>query len=131
MNPALAIPGLHIYRLAPDRDASNCTAAAGQGGRSMDLAGASFRREFAKSLQEPGLDRVGGPCGQVLALDRGRERRRAPEEAPRLGGLEPGKARRLEIGGRSVRGLDQPLHLSWQFRRKPEPDPDRRMEAGF
>src|SRR2546423_7833277 len=94
-------------------------------------AGASWRREFPKSLEKSALDGVRGPGGQIIPLERGRKSRWMPEKAPRLGGLEPGKARRLEVGGGSVRGLDQPLQVAGQLGRQAEANPDSHVKPSL
>src|SRR5438477_7367689 len=71
----------------------------------------SSPRQYVEPLQKSLFRGAGGPGRQIIALDRGRQHRRRPEEPARLGSAEAGKARRFEKGRAAVRSLDHPRDL--------------------
>jgi hypothetical protein len=58
------VPGIHDF-------ASMLQAVGGRDKPGHDSRkSALLRGEFPKSLEKPGLDRIGGPRGQIVALER-------------------------------------------------------------
>src|SRR5665647_3970284 len=70
----------------------------------------SCAQQFFKPLAVVPLGGASRPRREIVALDGGGEFRRLAKETARLGVLESGEPRRLQIGGGAVGGLDQFLH---------------------
>src|ERR1700730_7933625 len=80
--------------------------------------------ELGEAVEITLLGRLGRPRLEVVALDGGGEFGRRSEEPARLARGKPGEARRLEIGGAAIGGLDQGGELGRQDRGQAEAQVD-------
>src|SRR3954449_3119761 len=79
--------------------------------RTAEPVSVSAAGELGEAFEIAPFGDLRRPGREVVALDRGGELGRRAEEPARLGGGESGKARRLEVGGGTVRGLGQRAEL--------------------
>src|SRR5947209_2722618 len=87
--------------------------------------------ELVETLEIAFGRRLSRPRRQVIALDGGGEPWRRTEKAARFGRQKTRKPRGFEIGGGSIRCLDQRDELRRQQRRQPETHMDRGQQACF